>query len=207
MRNMYRVLGVSDRASPDEIRRAYCQLARRYHPDTSGLSGSDAFHDIREAYETLGDEERRRAYDAQLASMRRHATVARDRRDWFDNDVAIDFLSIHAVVDRIREAFLGPDDVHLSRLSAEVLLTAREAFDGLVVPLAVPVRHVCTLCGGRGEVWAETCKTCDGSGAALARRHVRLSVPPGVQDGARISFSIVPPSAPATFVEIRVAIQ
>lgn len=207
MRNLYRVLGLSDRASPDEIERAYRQLARRYHPDTSGLSCAGAFDDVREAYETLGDDERRRAYDAQLASAQRHAKVERDRCDWFDNDVAIDFLSVDAVVDRIRETFLGPDDIHLSRLSAEIHLTAREAFYGLVVPLAVPVRHTCTLCGGRGEIWAETCKACDGSGAALMRHHVRLPVPPGVQDGARISFSILPPSAPVTFVEIRVAIQ
>lgn len=131
------------------------------------------------------------------------------RRGWFDDEVAIDFPSLRAVVERMREAFVGAasDAGEARQLSAELHLSAREAFDGVTVPLDVPVRKWCVACGGRGEVWSEPCTSCDGSGEALARHPVRLVVPPRVQDGDRFSLSVSAPSAPPTRVEVRVVLS
>lgn len=160
----------------------------------------------REAYEVLSNEPRRRSYDERLAVERATVPLLRDRLDWFTDEVAIDFPSIGEVVDRIRDAFLAPDE--WSRpLSAEIRLSAKEAFDGVVVPLDVPVRRTCPACGGRGEVWAERCGGCGGTGAALARHPVQLVVPPRVIDGARFYLSVSAPCAPPTRVEVRVAIR
>ena len=160
----------------------------------------------REAYEVLSNERRRRTYDERLAAQRATVRSIRDPHDWFSDEVAIDFPSIGAVVDRIRDAFLAPDEGSRP-LSAEILLSAREAFDGVVVPLDVPVRRTCPACGGRGEVWAERCGACGGTGAALARHPVQLIVPPRVIDGARFYLSVSAPYAPPTRVEVRVAIR
>ena len=63
-RDYYEVLGVSRDASAEEIRRAYRRLARKYHPDVNREEGAEErFKEINEAYEVLGDEERRAAYD------------------------------------------------------------------------------------------------------------------------------------------------
>jgi curved DNA-binding protein len=63
-RDYYDVLGVSRDASPDEIRRAYRTLARRYHPDVNKEPDADErFKEIGEAYEVLSDEEKRQRYD------------------------------------------------------------------------------------------------------------------------------------------------
>jgi curved DNA-binding protein CbpA len=62
----YSVLGVPPRASPAEIRQAYRALARRDHPDRRGAGdfpGEAAMAALNEAFETLGDRERRRRYD------------------------------------------------------------------------------------------------------------------------------------------------
>src|SRR3954452_21540780 len=64
MRDYYEVLGVSPDAGADEIKRAYRQLARRYHPDISGDDRSTAFLEASHAYEVLNDPRRRRSYDA-----------------------------------------------------------------------------------------------------------------------------------------------
>ncbi len=64
-RDYYAKLGLSKGATPDDIKRAYRKLARRYHPDVSKEPDAEAkFKDVAEAYEVLRDPERRAAYDA-----------------------------------------------------------------------------------------------------------------------------------------------
>ena len=67
MRDYYDVLGVSPDAGAEEIKRAYRQLARRYHPDISGDDRGAAFKELARAYDVLRDPSRRRHYDAQLS--------------------------------------------------------------------------------------------------------------------------------------------
>lgn len=124
----------------------------------------------------------------------------------FADEIAIDFPSVGCVVDRMRDAFLG-ERVDADVVYAEVSLSQREAFDGLVVPLDVPVRVTCPHCGGRGETWTEPCHLCHGTGHSVLRHPVRVSVPPRVADGARFRFRVKSPDAPSVRVEVRVAIR
>jgi Ca-activated chloride channel family protein len=63
-KDYYAILGLTNTATPQEIKKAYRRLARRYHPD-SGTEEEDAAHfrEIQEAYDVLGDPEQRAAYD------------------------------------------------------------------------------------------------------------------------------------------------
>jgi hypothetical protein len=124
----------------------------------------------------------------------------------FADEIAIDFPSVGNVVERMRDAFLGEPE-NSDVLRADVLLSQREAFDGLVVPLSVPVRVTCPHCGGRGETWAERCHLCHGTGHSLCHHPVRMSVPPRVADGACFRFRIKSPDATSVRVEVRVAIR
>ncbi len=65
MSNYYDLLGVARSASPDEIKKAYRQLARELHPDRNpGDAEAEAnFKEVAKAYETLSDNERRAQYD------------------------------------------------------------------------------------------------------------------------------------------------
>jgi curved DNA-binding protein len=63
-RDYYRILGVAPGASADEIKAAYRKLARTYHPDVNKDKDAQArFVEIGEAYEALGDPQKRAAYD------------------------------------------------------------------------------------------------------------------------------------------------
>jgi len=63
-RDYYDVLGVPRNASPDEVKKAFRQLARQYHPDVNNSSDAEArFKEVNEAYEVLGDPQKRAAYD------------------------------------------------------------------------------------------------------------------------------------------------
>jgi curved DNA-binding protein len=63
-KDYYQTLGVSRDAKPEEVKRAYRRLARKYHPDVSSEADAEArFKEIGEAYEVLKDEKKRAAYD------------------------------------------------------------------------------------------------------------------------------------------------
>ena len=124
----------------------------------------------------------------------------------FADEIAIDFPSVGNVVDRMRTAFLG-EHADTNILRAEVSLSQREAFDGHVVSLKVPVRITCPNCGGRGETWTEACGLCRGTGASVFQQALRVSVPPRVADGACVRFRLKSPDAASIRVELRVAIR
>jgi curved DNA-binding protein CbpA len=76
----YTLLGLHPSASAIEIRRAYRELSKRYHPDTTDLPPSVAtskFQQLNEAYATLSHPERRLAYDYQIGYAR--VVVIQDR--------------------------------------------------------------------------------------------------------------------------------
>ncbi|AKG37937.1 DnaJ domain-containing protein [Paenibacillus durus] len=65
--DFYSVLGVSKDASKQEIKKAYQKLAKQWHPDVNkDPNAEERFKKIAEAYETLGNEEKRKAYDEAL---------------------------------------------------------------------------------------------------------------------------------------------
>lgn len=67
-RDYYEVLGVARNATPEQIKRAYRQLARKHHPDLQPAAerakAGEHFKEINEAYEVLSDPEKRKKYDA-----------------------------------------------------------------------------------------------------------------------------------------------
>lgn len=80
--NFYHILGVDRSASADEIKSAYRELVKRYHPDLFPAAGEKAqatekLRRINEAYAVLGDTERRRRYDQESESVQKSQTRPR----------------------------------------------------------------------------------------------------------------------------------
>jgi molecular chaperone DnaJ len=195
-RDYYVVLGVSRGSDQKKIQRAYRTIVKQLHPDVTGSQESaDRFLEIREAYETLADEKRRKEYDQKLArqgsSLRisKVPEIVEKRTSLFDE--IDDFFSS---VDEFYSGFL-PGFFHrgLRRgksLYLELILTPREASQGGLFPITVPVVEACPRCRKAG-LWEEFfCPVCRGYGRVRSKREFSLSVPPRVSHGAEIRLSM-----------------
>ena len=74
MKDYYYFLGIPQNASSEDIKKAYRKLSLKYHPDKNENDTffSDRFKEIKEAYETLMDDGRRKLYDQNLSSQQRN---------------------------------------------------------------------------------------------------------------------------------------
>ena len=66
MKDYYKILGITESATADEIKSAFRKLAVKYHPDKNpGKAAEDTFKEANQAYEVLGDSQKRQEYDNQ----------------------------------------------------------------------------------------------------------------------------------------------
>jgi hypothetical protein len=143
--------------------------------------------------------------DESWVAVERSAAADREFERSFADEVAIDFPAVGDKVARMRHAFVE-SDAAVDWLRAEIQLSRQQAGVGVAVPIELPVRSTCPHCGGRGEVWGDGCEPCLGSGYAFKQQTLTVSVPPGVSDGARFTFSVSAPHGLRTRVEVRVAV-
>jgi DnaJ-class molecular chaperone len=175
-RNYYVVLGVASNETEQGVRAAFRDLVKRYHPDRIGPGGAAPFREVAEAYEVLGDPERRQAYDDSL----RPAPVARNavtlvRNVSMRRDLADARPSEDSMFSRFERNFTGvgvPKSEGVEELNVEVAISEEEATRGARVRLGVPVFAPCLVCRGRG------CNICGWTGMSEGERPVTIDVPP-----------------------------
>jgi molecular chaperone DnaJ len=194
-RDLYRILGVSSRAAPGEIKRAYRRIAFAVHPDVGERPDPERFREVHEAYETLSDPDRRRSYDVEI-SIRRRPLPAQPLRPKIPVTIVDDFLtlrpSIDELLDQIGLNFFGyprKSGGPYRRLGVEAILDADEARFGCRVPFNVPAFVTCPSCDGVSE-WLGICPVCYGQGVVESRRQVVLEIPAGSRDGARYEVDL-----------------
>ena len=143
--NYYAVLGVPFNADYDTVKRAYRQLARRYHPDLAGAGGAIEMKRINRAYAVLGDAEKREQYDTILGGVidqRRFSSRPRQRPHMPDNPEDVEFSGLNMFSTR------GPfhaGTVINSRIGVISALTALRTSYGTTIAAG-------TL-DGNGSIW------------------------------------------------------
>jgi molecular chaperone DnaJ len=150
-KDYYKILGVEQSATPEEIKKAYRKLAIKYHPDKN--NGEDAkFKEINTAYETLSDTHKRRAYDGQ--GMGGPNRFGFDVNDFFSQH----FGGGHSNRNRQNIPRKGQD------VQIRVSVSLYEVIAETSKDVSITFQDVCTKCEGTGVEIKETCPTCKGAG-------------------------------------------
>jgi len=169
----YRVLGVTDKAGAEEIKKAYRRLAKQHHPDANpnNPSAAERFKQISEAHAVLSDPEKRKQYDM----MRRFGAFAPRsggggpaRPQAEDFDFTKGFEGFGGLGDLFSTIF-GKGRRAEAPEAIEVAATVpfRVAAVGGRVPVTVAVSEACPVCGGSGAAPGATisvCPECQGRG-------------------------------------------
>jgi DnaJ-class molecular chaperone len=189
-KDLYATLGVARSADEGAIRKAYRQLARRYHPDVNpgDASAEDRFKEISRAYDVLSDPEKRRSYDefgevslqggfdAEQARRARDAFASR-----FDAAGHQRFEGF-AGEGSERPEFGGLDDLFSDLFSRRGWDDARRERKGGDLEAELELDFVDAARGGEQRLSIAR-PTADGS---LRQESVTVRIPPGVADGGRI---------------------
>jgi molecular chaperone DnaJ len=175
-RDYYEVLGVSRSASDDEIKKAYRQLALKYHPDRNpgNKEAEEKFKEAAEAYEVLSDAEKRRRYD-QLGHDGLRGTNYRDFTNVNDVFSAFGDIFGQGFGGGIFEEVFGGGQRRRrtghgqpgSDLRIRLPLTLEEIASGVEKKLKIRRQKACEACrgsGAKGSSGRSTCPQCNGTG-------------------------------------------
>ena len=180
-RDYYEVLGVQKGASDDEIKRAYRQMAKKYHPDLNpGDKQAEAkFKEVNEAYEVLSDNQKRARYD-----QYGHAGV--DPNFGAGGYQGYGFDNIDVDLGDLFSSFFGGgrrQNPNAPRrggdISASVVISFEEAARGCQKQVNVHVVTTCDSCGGTGAARGtspKTCPVCNGTGQERRQQRTPFGV-------------------------------
>ena len=183
------ILGVSEDASQDQIKKAFLVMAKKYHPDVNPTKdASKKFSDINEAYETLSDAEKRAMYDQTGMSaneqdniteqyntsgfgfdpfdhLKKKQAMEREYEDIekeFKEFFSMDFAYNKKDGDDKRGSIKGRD------ITGTIRVTFEEACKGSTKPFSFKKNVICKPCKGTGidkNALPVKCEECKGSGS------------------------------------------
>lgn len=191
-KNYYEILGVNKNASKDEIKKAFRNLAHKYHPDKKD-GDADKFKEVNEAYTVLSDDQKRAQYDAYNETFSNGSQGGFGfngfQGNWsdfdfsqFTNGAGFDFAGGQAfdLGDIFGEFFGGGGRSNAKKrgrdISIDVELTFEESIFGVERVFLLNKVSVCKTCAGSGAKQGSEmvyCKTCNGKGKI---REMRRSI-------------------------------
>jgi curved DNA-binding protein len=208
-KDYYKTLGVERAASHDDIRKAFRKLARQYHPDVAKdkKHAEEKFKEINEAYEVLGDAEKRKKYDnlgvdwksgfrpqapdgGQPYQTHTWRGEAPGQGFEFSGTGFSDFFEQFFGSGFARgNASGGPETEKGEDVEGDLMVTLEESISGALRSISVRRNTVCGECHGSGVKGRAVCPACEGAGQVSITENHKVKIPPGVRDGQRLRIS------------------
>ena len=172
-RDYYEVLGVSKTASDDEIKKAYRQIAKKYHPDVNpSQEAADIFKEASEAYAVLSDPEKRKQYD-QFGHAAFDGSAGAGGFDFDGADFSDIFGDLFGDIfgssgSGRRSNSNGP--MKGANVRTSVRISFMDSVFGTTKTIFVNLKDPCPTCGGNGAkpgTSPKMCPKCGGKGQVV----------------------------------------
>ena len=162
-KDLYSVIGISRDASEDDIKKAFRQKARQYHPDNKETGDEERFKEINQAYEILSDPDKRAIYDRYGLSGLRSTFGNGQEFDFGFGDLNDIFSQFFGETRGRRSA--GPE--RGADIRHEIGIDFLEAIKGCTREVTIQPFEDCEVCKGSGAkpgTKLKDCKSCNGLG-------------------------------------------
>ena len=202
--NLYETLGVNENATQDEIKKSYRRLVKEKHPDAGG--NEEEFKKISVAYDTLGDEGKRKQYDDQknnpfsnmggmgdfFSQMYNNNRTTQQRVPTTTISINVGVLESYKgdkkniVYQRKKKCEpcggSGGDKKTCSNCNGQGSFT-RQVGSGFFVQI---VQMECQQCRGTGQMIIDPCFICNGVGTQPEMKNVEVKLPHGIDNGHHV---------------------
>lgn len=184
----YRILGLSVRATAEEIKRSFRLLALRFHPDRNpgNPEAVERFRQALEAYETLVDPSRRKKYDRRRGYSKSRARNGRSRSEpQRDQGKSASFGEVFEDYFGVRLA-RGDTAGRSPDLRFDFQVRRSEIENGFVCPVEYVREVYCVECAGRGATKGKgtLCGRCGGVGRIEEPMAITITMPAECRNGA-----------------------
>jgi DnaJ-class molecular chaperone len=220
-KSYFAILGISPKATVDEIRSAYRRLAKEFHPDHYEGS-TQKFRDIQEAYSVLGNSRRRCEYEQRIRKAPpkppNRAAPYSDPEPLIPEERPVDMgevspvRSFQAFTPSFDEIFdwlwsnfsdlAQPKSGRVKNLTLEVTLTQEQARRGGNARVMVPAQAICPTCRGHGGLGFYECLRCAGEGVIAGEIPVSVSFPPGLTKDHAVMIPLARFGIPNTHITV-----
>lgn len=203
MKDYYKILEVEENASEEDIKKSYRALSKKYHPDLNP-EGAEKFKEINEAYEVVGDKQKRVEYDAkknnpyagtsfeslfsQMFSGRPQQPRRKQAPDKIVKILISPLESYHGsekTISYFRETHCNT----CSGTGGDRTICKTCEGSGFVVKvfgtgfMVQQIRTHCPECSGRGYKLSSRCYDCQGKGTKTTRNEININLPVGIDNG------------------------
>jgi molecular chaperone DnaJ len=207
MKDYYKILEVEEKASAEEIKKSYRTLSKKYHPDVNP-EGTEQFKEIAEAYDVLGNTEKKGKYD-NAKSNPFNGTSYEDMFSQMFNQGSSQFRQQpmrKSVPDKIIKVQVSPLEsyrgeektIHYVKdnqcqscngSGGEQQTCGTCNGQGFQIRIfgngfmSQQIRQACQTCAGRGYTLVHRCYHCSGNGTKSTANEIKVTLPKGVDDG------------------------
>jgi len=205
MKDYYKILEVEEQSSEDDIKKSYRTLSKKYHPDVNP-DGEAQFKDIAEAYDVLGNKDKRAQYNnrksnpyggtpfedlfTQMFNSRNHQQQPR-RKSAPDKIIKAQVSPVESYKASVKTInYFREHGCHVCKGTGGDTNTCgtcggngfqiRTVGTGFMVQ---QIRTTCSSCGGRGQVIINKCHHCSGKGTKTQSQEIRINIPHAADDG------------------------
>lgn len=210
MKNYYEILEIEEQANTEEIKKQYRKLSKQFHPDVNP-SGGERFKEIAEAYEVLGDPQKRQQYDAQKNNpfggggfedifsqmfggnnpfggnpfqQRRQPTAP-------PKIIKLPISPIESYLGSNKKIQFTKEDQCMGCLGSGGEQKTCNSCGGSGATIKTfgtgfmvqQIRTTCDTCGGKGAILVHRCNKCQGKGTKTSQQQLEIKLPVGIDSG------------------------